>query len=551
MRAQLLIAIGLLPSAHAAWVRAASPRVEVLSNAGTRTAERLLSRFEQMHGIFAQAGIAGRAAPVRVIAFATATEFHHYRSDKHVDGFYLPAPDREYIAMYAGPDAGRVAFHEYVHVVLSHSPAPLPGWFEEGMAEFYSTLTIEGGRLRIGDPIEAHISHLATQPLLSSAQLIPQTDPDGVGIFYSESWALVHMLNLAPGWREKMPQFVLALAEGHDSAAAFREAFGKSMDDAIEALSRYAYRGVSLGAPEREPAAAPEIARMSAVEAASALADFALAAGRHDVAKSLLEREARDHPQSPEIAAGLGAVALAEGRINDARRQLDRAIAVGSRDAATYFEYAMLERDTNAPPDRINELLARTVAIHPDFAAAHFLLGTRLTDDARYQDAVAELREAVRIRPRESNYWYALGYAQAKLGKTEDALASARRAARTASNVRESGMAETLIALAQSEPPPAPARRPDVVVPPSWQQKTGDARIEGVLTRVDCSGPTPRLHVTGGGGPVALDVLHPSAVELVNSAAASRDFPCGDQRLRVVIDYVGASREVTRIEFIP
>ena len=45
-------------------------------------------------------------------------------------------------------------------------------------------------------------------------------------MFYAESWALVHMLNLAPDYREHLPQYVMLLANGTDAPEAFRMAFG-------------------------------------------------------------------------------------------------------------------------------------------------------------------------------------------------------------------------------------------------------------------------------------------------------------------------------------
>src|SRR5262249_47575279 len=147
---------------------------------------------------------------------------------------------------------------------------------------------------------------------------------------------------------------------------------------------------------------------------------------RNALARTLFGQAARNRPDSPAAAAGLGALALAEGRKEDARRSLERAIALGSRDAGTYFELASLERETGAPRKRVDELLRRTIALNRNFAEAHFLLGVRATDDGEYAAAIEHLREAVRILPRQSYFWHALGYAQAKLGRREEAVESAR-----------------------------------------------------------------------------------------------------------------------------
>src|SRR3712207_8625342 len=37
-----------------------------------------------------------------------------------------------------------VVFHEYMHRLLAAHPAPVPLWFNEGLAEFYSTAVTQG-----------------------------------------------------------------------------------------------------------------------------------------------------------------------------------------------------------------------------------------------------------------------------------------------------------------------------------------------------------------------------------------------------------------------
>src|SRR5581483_505930 len=132
------LALALIASTlcRAEWLRLETPGIELITDAGERSARPLLARFEQIRGVFNQAGIATGPLRLRVFLFSSAEEFHRYR--ENVDGFYQGSPERDYIALYTNADAGRVAFHEYVHLVLRHSAIPLPHWFDEGMSEFYS-----------------------------------------------------------------------------------------------------------------------------------------------------------------------------------------------------------------------------------------------------------------------------------------------------------------------------------------------------------------------------------------------------------------------------
>jgi tetratricopeptide (TPR) repeat protein len=563
-----------------------------MTDAGEKTGREILAHFETIRAVFHQAGIADSPLPIRVFAFASESEFHSYSDEKDAAGFYHGS-DRDTIALYAGPDARQVALHEYVHSVLNHSKILLPRWFQEGTAEFYSNLEVEGHKarsttlraeqlgLRIGDPVAAHLAVLRSEPLLSSERLgSMKTEP----LYYAESWALVHMLNLAPAWRDGLPRYILSLAEGRDSGDAFQLAFGKTLAQALSSLPAYLplIRAVSLSTNIEQATDPPRVDRMTPVEAALARMDLAMQVHRPALARSLVSSTVRGKPETPEILAALGSLALAEGRSAEAQRNFERAIELGSRDPETWFQYAMLERGRDASPsdrgastsrrgdaaaesqpdgvaaklqhDRnVDELLEKIIAIDPNFAEAQFLLGAHLTDQANYPAAIEHLREAVRVRPHESNYWYALGFAQSKAGQREDALESARRAKAVATDDRDEQMAESLGALARepaSTHVQTAQKGPDVITPSSWQDPKGDARVEGVLTRVDCDGDSARLEVTDAAGKTfALFVRHPGQVRLVNAGDVEHTFSCGAQSLQVAIEFVNTSAEVTRIEF--
>ncbi len=487
--------------------------------------------FEQIRGVFNQAGIATGPLRLRVFLFSSAEEFHRYR--ENVDGFYQGSPERDYIALYTNADAGRVAFHEYVHLVLRHSAIPLPHWFDEGMSEFYSTVQFQKDKLRIGDPIPSHLDLLARNEWLDDQAL---HNVEHGPMFYAESWALVHMLNLAPRWRDRMPQFVLLLAQ--ENPDAFRQAFGKSMDEALAELRLYVGQmrtttiPASIDAPHE-----PRIARIENQEAAIACAGLALALKRTDLAAKLIDRL----PPSAEIESMQGTIALARGERGEAKRHLDRAIQLGSRDLALYFEYAMMERESGRPD---TALLQKVISIDPGFADAHFLLGVRATDDGDSKSALEHLQAATRAEPHRSTYWHALAYAQTRAG--QDASAAIRRAIATAETEQEERMAEALRGLRSPEQRPAP--RPSIVTPSSWNSLPHDAHIEGTLVEFNCEGPTVRIRDRAN-ATIELRVSHASGIQLINAPQPAFQFSCGPQNMPVAIDYERASGEVARIEF--
>jgi hypothetical protein len=191
------------------------------------------------------------------------------------------------------------------------------------------------------------------------------------------------------------------------------------------------------------------------------------------------------------------------------------------------------------------------IELNPNFADAQFMLGVRKTDNGLFDRAVEHLKVATQLRPRRSDYWHALGYAQTKAGRTADALASARRAVATASTSAEESMARALIALAQEHPAAAVSKRPNVITPPSWTRREGDSRVEGVLTRFDCDASPKILLRNTDGSETMLNLLHPRDIELVNAPTASYQFECGSQEILVIVEYLSDGRDVTRIEFRP
>jgi tetratricopeptide (TPR) repeat protein len=543
----------LAPCATAAWVRVASPQVEIFTDAGERSGRSLLARFEEIRRVLQLSDAADREA-VRVFEFSRESELHAYH--ERVAGFFQGGPERDYIALHSGPDAGRTAFHEYVHLVLSHAPAVLPRWFEEGTADFYSTLARSGNRWRVGEPIGSHITWLGNGRLLSAAQLdavTPMSDEyqdRERGLFYAESWALVHMLNLSPEWRTGMPSFALLLSEGRTADDAFKTAFGKTLDQAVAALPKYlrGMQGTTVGDVAPASANTIRVEPLPPIRAALALVDFALNVGRPDQAGRLMEALPMD---SPEVVAAAGALARAEHKDDEARKLLTRAIELGSRDASTYFEYAMVEEDAGAKASRVEELLGKVIELNPHFADAQFLLGVRKTDYGLYDRAIEHLKAATQLRPRRSDYWHALGYAQSKAGRIADALASARRAEATASTSGEEAMAQALTTLAQERPGRPASKGPDVITPTSWTRRKGDSSVEGVLTRFDCDANPKILVRNAGGSETTLNLLHPRDIELVNAPTASYQFSCGLQEIPVVVEYLSDNRDVTRIEFRP
>jgi tetratricopeptide (TPR) repeat protein len=457
-----LVAVLLLAGGAASggqkWTRIESKHFEVISDSGAAPARQVLERFELAQRVFLDApGAPAAMPPVRVFVFRSERNYEPFRLGPAVQAFFQSGPERDWVVIrYAGAETDRIAVHEYVHALLNRSLVKLPQWLEEGTAELYSTVAVAGQKTIVGNNIPSHIQVLHQAKWLDAAQLFGATKESPYyneaaksGIFYAQSWALAHMLNLGAGYRSSMPSFVQILADGVPAPSAFRAAFRKSLDDAIADLRSYLATGMrpaEVGAPpadEPEQGTAPE--SVGEAEALAARAELLLLMKRNDQALAMYRELSKRFPDAPDTATGLAILALRERRFDDARDLFRKAIDHGSRDASAYFEYAMLLRETGAPAEEVDAMLRKTVEVSPDHAEAHLILGVRAAESGNTGESIAHLRKAVEIQPRQALLWQELAEEYLKAKRPAEAKAAARRALQLSATSQDEGRARTLL----------------------------------------------------------------------------------------------------------
>src|SRR6185503_13570040 len=137
-----------------------------------------------------------------------------------------------------GRDPFSVAFHEYVHLHLRDNVPGIPLWLNEGLAEFYGSLQFSGGEAVLGTPL-FYLRLLRNEELLPLKDLFSidsrsphYNEQDKTGVFYGESWALVHYLMLGggPGRQAQFKRFLNQIGRGEDAAKAMEDSFGMSLE---------------------------------------------------------------------------------------------------------------------------------------------------------------------------------------------------------------------------------------------------------------------------------------------------------------------------------
>ncbi|MEO8096975.1 MAG: tetratricopeptide repeat protein [Acidobacteriota bacterium] len=399
------------PLCAANWRTLTAPGFELYTDTSDRSVTQMLERLAQIRRVLPEIESPGPVT-LRIFLFDKQRDYAAF-APSGAAGFYQTGFERDYIALPAGSTLPRVVVHEYVHFALRRgSPGPRPAWLEEGLAEFYSNAEVTRNRARIGAPILEHLSILASKEWLTAEQL---ESSRGSPIFYAQSWALVHMLR-------SEPQFPERITARH-----------------LEALKRYLprLRTTSIDLAPAAPALQLRAEPIPALEALLVQGELALRTNHVDFAGTFYEQAARDYPNAASASLGLGILARARGRTEEARGHLQRALVLNDRDAMTWFQWAVLENDHAA--------LEKAARLNPNFGEARSLLGVRATDDGDLPAALEHLQQAARLLPRKSYVWYSLAFAQFKAGQPEPAATSLESALRTATSPEQIQMAQTLL----------------------------------------------------------------------------------------------------------
>jgi hypothetical protein len=226
-----------------------SPNFEAYSSAGERDTRDALRYFERVRDFFLQVNQREppKPVPVYVVVFGSEKEYAPYRPNEFATAYYSGGADRDYIVMgRTGEQASQIAVHEYVHLVARHAGLKFPPWLNEGIAELYSNLRIQGDKVLVGDLIPGRLQALYSDKWIPLSVIL-SAGPDSpyyneknkAGSLYNEGWALVHMLQLSPEYVAKFSEFLGAVNSGVDSAAALEKIYGKPVTAFEKELQEY------------------------------------------------------------------------------------------------------------------------------------------------------------------------------------------------------------------------------------------------------------------------------------------------------------------------
>ncbi|HTC36877.1 MAG TPA: tetratricopeptide repeat protein [Bryobacteraceae bacterium] len=563
-----------LASAAEQWTKLETPNFELYTTAGEKKGREAILYFEQVRSFFLQASASKRApeVPVRIVAFRSESQYKPYRMSESAAAYYTHTRNRDYIVMQdISSELYPAAIHEYTHLIIQHLGLKLPVWLNEGWADVYSSLRPRGNKALVGDLLPGRVQTLVNSKWLDLSVLasVDHNSPmynerDKAGIFYAQSWILVHMLYLSPGYSANFTKFVVAVANGQDTAQAFQSVYGKGLKEVAADLDRYVknnkFYGALFDVKLEKSAEDPQVSEATPLESGLVLADLLSLVHKTEEARQAYEQLAKDHPDQPEPEESLGYLAWQAGDQESARQHFSRAYAAGTKNAQLCYDYATLERRESKD---VVPFLRRAVELKPDYVEARMFLGLLLADQRSYADAIEQLRQIKNIGAEQApRYFSALAYSYWKTGDLDQARKSAEAAKKWAKTPAETEQADSILRALDAPPqaasakpaareantPPFIARRPapasevheTAAAPKNPFVQPGDqmAHVEGVAQRLDCSGVSARFHILAGKTAMAFEIPDPGSVLIKHSGEMQHDFACGPQKAyHVAVDY--------------
>ena len=443
--ALLLIILSALSSAASqtrdGWRSVRTNHLFVIGNADPENLRRVAVWLEFFHAAFARLvsrNVIDSSVPTTVIVFRDDLSFMPFKPvyngrPASISGFFLPGDDVNYIALSLDPrgDTYATAFHEYVHLHVKDNVPNAPLWLNEGLAELYEALEFSGSDAIIGMPDHNYLYLLRQREMLPLKTLFSigpdsphYNERDKAGVFYGESWALVHYLMFGDRARQdQFKKFLQRIGSGDDAAKAIEATYGTTLDVIEQELQSYVRRG-NLTAQHITGIANPEAYRsytatqrsgLTDSEAYYYLSDLSLHMGRHAVAERGLKEAIAQDPGFLPAYAALGSMYVEERRYAEAKKYLQKAITSPQSFLVHYYYAYVLSREGMSASGEVSqysrenaavmrEQLLQSIKLASNYAPAYYLLGVVDFMSDQTDEALDMAQKAQQLSPSNKNY---------------------------------------------------------------------------------------------------------------------------------------------------
>lgn len=262
-------------AAEPPWQEIHSPHFTVITDAGEKKGREVALRFEQMRTVFAGLLLKDRLnMPVQVTVLALKNDRTYYQVAPLRDGqpitapgFFLTGNDQDFIVLNVfEPDPWRAVAHDFALMLLTYNYPPAQGWFDEGLAQYFSSVRLDNRQVELGGdpelvssvsqgllgdqrevhPPKSHTELLGAEVWLSLSDLFAlKHDPSAKNeashhtLYYAESWMVIHYLIHEKKFQQIGPYFDLVLNQHVPTEDAIQKAFGMSSAQMEKAVKDY------------------------------------------------------------------------------------------------------------------------------------------------------------------------------------------------------------------------------------------------------------------------------------------------------------------------
>jgi tetratricopeptide (TPR) repeat protein len=433
------------------WVEVRSPHFVVLTNASEKSARHVAGQLERMRTLFRSILPASNddgEAPIKVFALRDEKSFQALEPSaylaKHqleLAGLFLRGPDSSTILLRldgGGDHPYATVYHEYTHYMLRKADWWLPLWLNEGLAEFYQNTDIFDKDARLGQPDPNDILYLRQNRLLPLTTLLtvdhssPYYHDENKGsVFYAESWALTHYLEIGDMQHHtnRIRDYAKYLIQHEDSVTAAQHAFGdlKKLQQDLDSYisgSNFMQVKTSIGAVEDE--SKYEAVPVTLTDVDAARAEVLIGTDRLPEAKALLESVLAQDAKNALAHEVMGEMKLRQGDLEDAKKWYGEAAALDPNDylADYYFAAMCLRTGDRSHDEQVEADLQAAIKLAPRYAPAYDALAMYYAQRHEKLEEAHKLSvTAVGLEPENVYYRMNAANAFAEAGDVVNALA--------------------------------------------------------------------------------------------------------------------------------
>ena len=465
------------------WIRVNSAHFSVLTDAGEKKGREASLRLEQMRDIFSQLFLKNKlqlSEPLDVIGLQSDEEYIKLAplqkgQPTSAPAFFLHGDDRNYIVLdLAAEDSWKAVLHDFARLFLSFNYPPTQEWFDEGFAQYFSSLHLNDTQAQVGgDPAQNLPWSHGFPPPLSADPSLPRTftellarpwlplpelfamrpGPTGYPpLFYAQSWIVMHYLLNQNKLSEAGAYFGLVQIRKVPVDQAIQQAFGISASELEQAVKDYFHAFPGSTPPQSNSTATASSAAkltqfpapLGPLDVAASVADMTPAQAQSLVAEMLLRLpEHRDQGEKdlatviadPKGDNAVAHRAMAWARMerkefDEATEELQRARELDGRDTWTHYYLALVKfraaQLSGKPVEGVSNMIQDLIFVvdkETDFAEAHSMLAIARLQGGGVHSAMESIKLAIQLNPRSEQYLLTLAQIDLAGKKWDDATA--------------------------------------------------------------------------------------------------------------------------------